>query len=117
MIICPRELRIYVRGIVGSRVAWGRIPNVKSFSCVDCGEPATRYDHRNYTKPLKIDPVCNLCDNKRGQGKPDINGPCVELKWKSKKVPSKCGECHCPTFGRVSGKIKDGIDMRKKVWQ
>lgn len=34
--------------------------------CVDCGEPATDYDHRDYSKPLDVEPVCRSCNMKRG---------------------------------------------------
>jgi hypothetical protein len=34
--------------------------------CVDCGESATEYDHRDYAKPLEVDPVCGRCNRKRG---------------------------------------------------
>jgi hypothetical protein len=34
--------------------------------CVDCGAPATDYDHRNYDKPLDVDPVCHKCNCRRG---------------------------------------------------
>ncbi|MCK5603513.1 hypothetical protein KAR91_16635 [Candidatus Pacearchaeota archaeon] len=36
--------------------------------CVDCGKPATCYDHRDYDKPLDVDPVCHSCDKRRGIG-------------------------------------------------
>lgn len=37
-----------------------------SIPCVDCGGIATMYDHRDYTKPLAVDPVCRTCNSKRG---------------------------------------------------
>ena len=38
--------------------------------CVDCGEPAEMYDHRNYYKPLEVEPVCRSCNSQRGQAYP-----------------------------------------------
>jgi hypothetical protein len=38
--------------------------------CVDCGNPAECYDHRDYTRPLKVEPVCKACNNRRGPGWP-----------------------------------------------
>ena len=38
--------------------------------CVDCGEPAEMYDHRNYYKPLEVEPVCRKCNGQRGQAYP-----------------------------------------------
>jgi len=37
--------------------------------CVDCGQPAKVYDHRNYTHPLMVDAVCMSCNAKRGEGR------------------------------------------------
>lgn len=38
-------------------------------NCVDCGAEALCYDHRDYTKPLDVQPVCRSCNVKRGCGK------------------------------------------------
>lgn len=35
-------------------------------ACVDCGQPATCYDHRYYSLPLEVDPVCTKCNINRG---------------------------------------------------
>jgi hypothetical protein len=40
-----------------------------SVPCVDCGKPATHYDHREYAKPLEVDPVCRSCNIRRGPAK------------------------------------------------
>jgi hypothetical protein len=37
-------------------------------NCVDCGAEALCYDHRDYTKPLDVVPVCRSCNVKRGYG-------------------------------------------------
>lgn len=37
-----------------------------SVPCVDCGAPAAQYEHRDYSKPLAVDPVCRSCNIKRG---------------------------------------------------
>jgi hypothetical protein len=34
--------------------------------CVDCGKQAAYYDHRDYRKPLDVEPVCRSCNRKRG---------------------------------------------------
>jgi hypothetical protein len=38
-------------------------------ACRDCGVVATEYDHRDYSKPLEVDPVCGWCNKRRGPGK------------------------------------------------
>ena len=37
--------------------------------CADCAAPAREYDHRDYTKPLQVEPVCRRCNQKRGLGR------------------------------------------------
>jgi hypothetical protein len=44
----------------------GEIPPARLYACVDCGKPATRYDHRDYSKPLDVQPVCAGCNSRRG---------------------------------------------------
>ena len=36
--------------------------------CTDCNNRATMYDHRDYSKPLDVEPVCGSCNNRRGSG-------------------------------------------------
>lgn len=36
--------------------------------CADCGAPAAEYDHRDYKKPMEVDPVCKACNQARGPG-------------------------------------------------
>lgn len=45
----------------------GRLPRLDgSVPCVDCRQPATEYDHREYAKPLDVEPVCRPCNLRRG---------------------------------------------------
>lgn len=53
-----------VKGAVRS----GILRSIKKRLCMDCGMPATCYDHRDYLKPLDVDPVCTRCNKKRGPG-------------------------------------------------
>lgn len=34
--------------------------------CFDCGKRAAQYDHRSYSRPLDVQPVCVPCNQKRG---------------------------------------------------
>ncbi len=57
-------------------VVRGELPNLKllQVDCVDCGRRASAHDHRDYGKPLEVDPVCGSCNYKRGSaifGLPD----------------------------------------------
>lgn len=56
--------------LVNREVRRGALPHVLSLMCVDCGKPAHSYDHRDYTKPLDVVPVCSSCNNRRGPGAP-----------------------------------------------
>lgn len=44
----------------------GLIPPIVQQYCVDCGAFAEVYDHRDYGKPLEVDPVCRKCNFRRG---------------------------------------------------
>lgn len=47
----------------------GRIKPARGLFCVDCGKQAAVYDHRDYSKPLDVEPVCRSCNAKRGPAK------------------------------------------------
>ena len=47
-------------------VVSANLPNPGEFECVDCGKPATDYDHRYYALPVEVEPVCSGCNTKRG---------------------------------------------------
>lgn len=58
---------------VGKEISQGRLLRISKVSplsqkaeCVDCGKRADCYDHRDYTKPLAVEPVCQSCNFKRG---------------------------------------------------
>jgi hypothetical protein len=58
------------RQLVGYHVRAGNLRPASDFACVDCGRPATDYDHRDYTKPLIVEPTCRSCNLQRGPGHP-----------------------------------------------
>jgi hypothetical protein len=45
-------------------------PLAADAKCVDCGAGAQCYDHRDYHKPLQVEPVCRPCNVRRGVGAP-----------------------------------------------
>ena len=55
---------------VSTAVQSGRIPPARTLVCVDCGGRARDYDHRDYSQPLSVEPVCRSCNLLRG---PAIN--------------------------------------------
>ena len=52
-------------------VVAGLFPNLLEVEtpCTDCGKRATVYDHRDYGRPLDVEPVCQSCNLKRGPAK------------------------------------------------
>ena len=36
-------------------------------SCVDCDGPATCWEHRDYSKPLDVEPCCHGCNVRRAE--------------------------------------------------
>jgi len=53
--------------MVSYAVKNGFLPPVDTLTCVDCGDPATDYDHRNYDYPISVDATCHRCNLKRGK--------------------------------------------------
>lgn len=56
--------------LVAAAIRYGFLLPANSHKCVDCGDPAIGYDHRDYNKPLEVEPVCTRCNNHRGPGIP-----------------------------------------------
>lgn len=48
----------------------GVLADPRSLACADCGGAATEYDHRDYNKPLSVEPVCRGCNVRRGKAIP-----------------------------------------------
>ena len=55
---------------VAKAIKEGVILPACAYQCADCGKQATQYDHRDYSRPLDISPVCGSCNVRRGPGKP-----------------------------------------------
>lgn len=47
----------------------GRLQRASELNCVDCGDKAEVYDHRDYSKPADVSPVCRKCNYRRGPAK------------------------------------------------
>jgi len=48
----------------------GFLKPIKELKCTDCEEQAEIYDHKDYNKPLEVEPVCRSCNRKRGSAIP-----------------------------------------------
>lgn len=64
------DLRVRAKEVatrkVGREIKAGRMKPATAYNCVDCGAPAKHYEHRNYSEPLCVDPVCRRCNRLRG---------------------------------------------------
>jgi hypothetical protein len=55
---------------IKNQIRSGAMRPARECSCVDCGKPATDYDHRDYNKPLEVEPTCRSCNLLRGPALP-----------------------------------------------
>jgi len=62
----------WASGLVNQSIMRGELPRADSLLCTDCGEQARDYDHRDYTRPLDVEPTCRSCNNFRGSAYPYI---------------------------------------------
>jgi hypothetical protein len=63
--------------LVSRAIKKGLLAPVSTLICVDCGNSAQVYDHRDYNNPLDVVAVCRKCNHKRG---PAIPLDSLELK-------------------------------------
>jgi len=48
---------------VAKAVKNGSLPKLDgTINCIECGAAASEYDHRDYRKPLDVQPVCHACN-------------------------------------------------------
>lgn len=52
----------------------GLLADPRSLACADCCVPASEYDHRDYSKPLAVEPVCRRCNRRRGPAANALTG-------------------------------------------
>lgn len=60
-------------GLVKLAIKYGYLPKPSTLTCQDCGQPAQVYDHRDYNRPLDVEPVCHACNIKRGPALPFVH--------------------------------------------
>ena len=70
-----KPLQAWAHRILRDAISRGLIPKLgytmrTEIKCVDCGGMAQGWDHRDYTKPLDVMPVCRPCNNRRGPAYP-----------------------------------------------
>jgi hypothetical protein len=60
---------------VRKAIARGDLKPAKGQPCVDCGKDARDLEHRDYTMPLDVVPVCRSCNLKRGTAYDSVYRP------------------------------------------
>lgn len=66
------RLTAHIRAAVSGAIRRGTLPPLAGLACVDCGKPARVYEHRDYSRPLDVEPTCYSCNGLRG---PAANRP------------------------------------------
>ena len=64
----------------------GLIKRASECLCVDCGKQAKDNDHRDYLKPLEVEPVCRSCNVKRGPAFNSVYRPAGEPQEAFRKL-------------------------------
>lgn len=67
--------------------------------CVDCGEVASVYDHRDYRWPGLVEPVCVSCNWERGPGHILSESERLPLHTVAKENTARCQVCYHFTWG------------------
>jgi hypothetical protein len=62
-----RDIQRVAATALARAIRHGLLARPASFPCADCGGAADRYDHRDYTQPLKVDACCRRCNALRGK--------------------------------------------------
>ncbi len=62
------DWRMAVGRITHTAIKCGLLPEPLDCRCVDCGRQADCYDHRDYSRPLDVEPVCIACNGHRHRG-------------------------------------------------
>lgn len=86
---------------VHAAIKQGLLPSPLTLKCADCGGDATEYEHRDYNKPLAVDPICRSCNLRRGPAIP-LKGS-VERLLKRGLIPYRTrsrAQMLCRALGR-----------------
>jgi ribosomal protein S27E len=68
--------------------------------CSDCEARATQYDHRDYNKPLAVEPVCQSCNIMRGTN---------AVKTEGRDPQLRCPNCNRRSLIYFRSKTKDFV--------
>lgn len=60
------EAQRFAASWVGRAIRAGVLMPARMLRCIDCGDWAHGWEHRDYSKPLDVEPTCSSCNFKRG---------------------------------------------------
>jgi hypothetical protein len=61
--------RAFCTTAVRAAIRYGLLPSLDGkIKCTDCDAPAKCYDHRDYNRPIDVEPVCLPCNTSRHKG-------------------------------------------------
>lgn len=64
--LLSHKAQLEAKGWVSRAIRNGVLMRADQFRCVDCGDWATGWEHRDYSQPLQVEPTCSSCNFKRG---------------------------------------------------
>ena len=64
--------------LVSRLIKLGALDSPRLHRCADCGGPAVNYDHRDYSQPINVEPVCHGCNVRRGPGRFFVASPLAQ---------------------------------------
>lgn len=76
---------------VANAIAGGSLKPPATCACVDCGVIAEQYDHRDYNRPLDVEPVCRKCNVRRG---PAVGSPSQRMRKSIAYIVTRTGITH-----------------------
>lgn len=62
-----RPEQMFAHYAVQTAIQKGILAPPTIYTCSDCDEPATEYDHHDYSLPLYVFPTCHGCNVRRGE--------------------------------------------------
>ncbi len=72
--LTAQQIRYHARAKWDYAKAMGLVAQADTQKCIDCGEQATEYDHRDYRRYMDVEPICGKCNAGREQAFPRLDG-------------------------------------------
>lgn len=91
-----------------------RLAPAKGQPCQDCGKPADRYDHRDYSKPLMVAPVCASCNKLRGKAHTRLTPDQLErVKARAEERATRANFTHAVFIQQLEDSLALALERRR----